>query len=210
MTEMSGYVTALHWQDPDEVRATQLGAPLPGVEMRIVDGDGNPTPPGEAGEIRVRGPGLFRGYHKQPQGSGLDAGGWFCTGDLGRIDAAGVFHFAGRSKDLLRVKGINVSPLEVEAVLAAHPDVEAAYVVGIPDAGLDQQVVACIVPRAAQPAEGELRELAARALSSYKRPASYLILSRDDVPLGGTSKPQRRTLAELAIRRLPKPRGQAS
>lgn len=207
MTEMSGYVTALHWRDPDKVRATQIGSPLPGVEIRIVDPDGNPCAAGQPGEIRVRGPGLFRGYHKQPEGSGLDGGGFFCTGDLGSVDTAGVFHFVGRSKELLRVKGINVSPREVEAVLAAHPQVEAAYVVGVPDAGLDQQVVACIVPRGARPSESDLRELAAQALSSYKRPAHYLLLSRDEVPFGGTSKPQRSLLTQLAIQRLPGLRG---
>src|SRR5262249_51389697 len=138
---------ALDWRDPPEVRATQIGRPLPGVELRIVDADGGACATGAEGEVRVRAPGLFSGYHKQAPGTGLDAEGFFCTGDRGRIDARGVFHFCGRSKDLLRVKGINVSPVEVETVLATHPGVDVAYVVGLPPDGLEQEIVALIISR---------------------------------------------------------------
>jgi len=203
MTETAGYVTALDWQDPPEVRATQIGRPLPGVELRIVGDAGEVCAPGVEGEVRVRAPGLFSGYYKQPPRTGLDAEGYFRTGDLGCIDADGVFHFSGRSKDLLRVKGINVAPAEVERVLAAHPAVDAVYVVGLPPDGLEQEVVALIVTRAgAALPEGELRVLAARDLSHYKRPTHYIQVRHDDVPLSGTSKPQRAALAALATRAL--------
>lgn len=193
MTETAGYVTALDWQDPPEVRRSQLGKPLPGVEVRTHNN----------GEILVRGPGLFSGYYKQPPGTDLDADGFFKTGDLGRVDPDGTFHFVGRSKDLLRVKGINVSPMEVEAVLSTHPAVEAVYVVGVPADGLEQQVVALIIAKpAAHVAEAALRALAADALSHYKRPERYVLIERRDVPLSGTSKPQRAALAELAAQRL--------
>jgi fatty-acyl-CoA synthase len=198
MTEMSGYVTALDWQDPAEIRNTQIGRPLPGVELRIAATDAP-----DIGEVLVRGPGLFRGYYKEAPGTGMD-NGWFQTGDLGRIDAGGAFHFAGRSKDLLRVKGINVSPVEVESVLASHPDVEAAFVVGLPASALDQQIVALIVWKTANPDNAALRALCEGRLSSYKRPAHYLPIARRDVPLGSTSKPQRAELAALATRRLPR------
>jgi fatty-acyl-CoA synthase len=192
MTETAGYVAALDWQDSAEARRDQLGRLLPGVEIRIV-----------AGEIRVRAPGLFGGYYKEPARTGLDTEGFFCTGDLGRFDSqTGAFHFDGRSKDLLRVKGINVSPLEVETVLAGHPGVEAAYVVGLPPDGLEQRVVALIVPKDSPPPEDELRGWVAQALSHYKRPERYLFIGREDVVLGGTSKPQRAELAALAARRL--------
>jgi len=192
MTEMAGYVTALDWRDPVDVRATCIGTALPGVEIRIV-----------GGEVRVRGPGMFSGYHNQPPGLGLDADGFFCTGDLGAIDAGGTFHFSGRSKDLLRVKGINVSPVEVEAVLAAYEAVDSAYVVGLPPDGLEQELVALVVPRRPlPPIEEALRAHAAAALSHYKRPSRYIFIRRDEVPLGGTDKPQRGALAELAAARL--------
>lgn len=204
MTEMAGYVTALDWRDPPAVLASQLGTPLPGVEVCIVDDAGRRCAAGEVGEIRVRGPGMFSGYYKQPRGTGLDDAGFFRTGDLGCIDAAGTFRFVGRSKDLLRVKGINVSPVEVESVLAAHTAVEAAYVVGVPPDGLEQRLVALIVtkPGAATTTEA-LRAHAAVALSHYKRPEEYIFIERGDVPLGATSKPQRATLAALAMRRRP-------
>jgi fatty-acyl-CoA synthase len=144
---------------------------------------------------------LFSGYYKQPAGSGLDADGFLRTGDLGCLDADGAFRFTGRSKDLLRVKGINVSPAEVEAVLAAHPDVEAVHVVGLPADGLDQEIVALVVTRGEQPPEAALRAHVAATLSPYKRPARYLHVGRDEVPLGGTAKPQRAALAALAVAR---------
>ncbi|MFN8640284.1 MAG: class I adenylate-forming enzyme family protein [Candidatus Binatia bacterium] len=204
MTETAGYVTALDWRASADERATGIGSPLPGVELRIVAASGRQCDAGETGEVRVRCPGLFSGYHGQPAGTGLDEDGFFLTGDLGAIDAAGVFHFTGRSKDLLRVKGINVSPAEVEAVLAGHPAVEAAHVVGLPPDGLEQEVVALVVTRGGQPLpEAELRAHAAAALSAYKRPTRYVAIHRDEVPLGGTSKPQRAALAALAIVRGP-------
>jgi acyl-CoA synthetase (AMP-forming)/AMP-acid ligase II len=132
MTETAGYVTALDWRASASERATSIGAPLPGVELRIVGDDDRTCAAGETGEVRVRCPGLFSGYYKQPPGTGLDGHGYFRTGDLGCVEADGAFHFTGRSKDLLRVKGINVSPGEVEAVLMTHPVVEAAHVVGPP------------------------------------------------------------------------------
>jgi acyl-CoA synthetase (AMP-forming)/AMP-acid ligase II len=200
MTEAAGYVTALHWDDSPEARRSQLGKPLPGVELRIVEQSGRVVSGGEVGEVRVRGPGMFSGYHKQPPGAGLDPEGFFMTGDLGRIDGRGVFHFVGRSKELLRVKGINVSPVEVETVLSEHASVEAAYVVGLPPGGLEQRLVALIVPKPAARAdlEDDLRTRADRELSHYKRPEKYLFIDRKQVPLSGTSKPRRAVLAELA------------
>ncbi|MBI1815268.1 MAG: AMP-binding protein [Deltaproteobacteria bacterium] len=203
MTEMAGYVTALSWQDAAAERQTQLGAALPGVELRIIGGQSSSDD--AAGEIAVRGPGLFSGYYKQPAGTGLDPDGWFLTGDLGRIDGNGTLHFIGRSKDLLRVKGINVSPVEVENVLSAHPAVEAVYVVGLPIDGLEHDVVAMIVSKpGAAASETDLRALAREALSHYKWPERYLFIERSDVPLGGTSKPQRAALAALAAGRIAK------
>jgi fatty-acyl-CoA synthase len=204
MTEMAGYVTAVDWRDSAEARRMQIGAPLPGVEIRIVDPSGRPCACGEVGEIRTRGPGMFSGYYKQPAGTSVDGEGFFLTGDLGRVDASGTFHFVGRSKDLLRSKGINVSPLEVEAILGAHPAVAAAYVVGLPPDGLEQSLVALIVPKsdvAEARLEHELRVLATGELSHYKRPEQYLFIRRFELPRGGTSKPQRAALAELAAKR---------
>ena len=204
MTEMAGYVTALDWHDLQPLSSPPLGTPLPGVQLRIIDGAGQSCAAGEVGEVRVCGPGLFSGYYKQAPGTSLDDAGFFMTGDLGAIDAAGTFHFVGRSKELLRVKGINVSPAEVESVLAAHPAVEAAYVVGIPPDAMEQQLVALIVAKPGVPPTPEaLHTHAASALSHYKRPGNYFFINRGDVVLSATSKPQRAALVELVMRRLP-------
>ena len=206
MTEMSGYVTALDWHEPEEIRRGGLGHALPGVEIDVVDEHGEPTARGSIGEIRVRGPGLFSGYHGEPAGAGIDERGYFATGDLGFLDDEGRLRFVGRSKDLLRVKGINVSPVEVEQVLGAHPAVEAAYVVGLPHDGIEQRLVALIVTRDGGPLpQDELQSIASSELSHYKRPERYIAIDRSDVPLGATAKPQRAALAALAESRVAGP-----
>lgn len=200
MTEMAGYVTALDWRSVEEGQG-HLGTVLPGVELRIVDAAGRPRAPGEVGEIRVRGLGLFSGYQSEPPGTGLDEEGFLITGDLGRIEA-GNLHFVGRTKDLLRVKGINVSPVEVEDILGSHPDVEAVYVVGLPADAMEQRLVALVIGRSARAGlESELRAIAIDKLSHYKRPEEYLSIDRADVPLSSTAKPRRDALALLAERR---------
>jgi fatty-acyl-CoA synthase len=177
--------------------------------MRVVDAQGQSCAAGLVGEIRVRGPGMFNGYYGESSQAGRDKDGWFVTGDLGTIEADGTFRFTGRSKDLLRVKGINVSPLEVEAVLLTHPGVEASYVIGLPADALEQRLVALIVPTDNEAvSESELRVLAADALSHYKRPEAYVFIGGKDVPLSATSKPQRDSLARLAMRRLASTNGQ--
>lgn len=204
MTEMSGYVVALDYRASDVERDEQMGEPLPGVEIRIVDAAGREVPRGATGAIQVRGPGMYLHYYKEPAGTGKTVDGWFDTGDIGCIDNSGRFCFSGRSKDLLRVKGINVSPVEVETVLAAHPGVEAAFVVGLPPDGLDQRVVALIVavPGEAAATGESLSGWAAERLSHYKRPEAFVWIDRAEVPLGATSKPQRDVLAGIAATRL--------
>lgn len=204
MTEMSGYVTALDWRDSEAQRRDGIGHPLPGVELRIVDAAGNGCEAGVAGRVQVRGPGMYSGYFKEPPHLGLTADGWFDTGDVGTLGDDGQFRFVGRDKDLLRVKGINVAPVEVEAVLMAHAGVEAAYVVGLPPDGVEQELVAVIIARltAQPPPESELRQIAVHELSVYKRPSRYVFAERSEIPLGGTSKPKRDAVAHLAASRL--------
>lgn len=199
MTEMSGYVMSSDWRDEVPPGGEPRARLMPGVEARIVDARGCDRPTGEVGEIRLRGPGMFSGYRNQPAGAGLDEHGFFVSGDLGRLKPDGALEFIGRNKDLLRVKGINVSPLEVESVLAAHPGVETVYVVGLPVRGSDQRLVALVVTRDGRslPRDGLVR-LALQRLSPYKRPEAYFHLRRDQVPLGPTQKPLRDALGSLA------------
>ena len=146
---------------------------------------------------------MYRRYEGAADGLGRTPDGWFDTGDVGSIDAAARFSFAGRTKDLLRVKGINVSPVEVETTLADHPAVESAYVVGLPADSLDQRIVALIVAvdECERPEVGDLSRWASERLSHYKRPEGYVFIDRSDVVLGPTSKPQRDRLAALATMR---------
>ena len=129
--------------------ATVLGRPLPGVDIRIVDGDtGKCLPHGEVGEIRVKGYvtiGYFKDEVKTREAS--DADGFFMTGDLGYLDADGHLHFRGRTKEMIKTGGINVAPVEIEEILMTHPAVKLAYVVGVPDPQRDEVIAAVIVRR---------------------------------------------------------------
>ncbi len=199
---MSGYVTALSWRDTGEKRASSLGKVLAEIAVKIVAKNGHACAPRVTGEIRVRGLGMFDGCEGEPVRVGIDEAGYFCIGDLGFPDEAGQLHFVGRRKDLLRCKGVNVSPLEVEAVLGAHPTAEAAFVVGLPPDASDQRLVALVVSRDGQGHEQEWCEWCERMLSTYKRRAAFVVVQPGELPFGPTSKPQRDQLALLALARL--------
>ena len=136
MTETCGTVCTGSQDEPEWLRITRLGKPLPGLEVRIAlpDSDGE-APPGVHGEVLVRGYSVFEGYHKDPEktAQAIDAEGWFHSGDIGSLDEHGTIMFHGRYKDMLKVGGENVAAAEIESVLGRHPAVKLAQVVGIPD-----------------------------------------------------------------------------
>lgn len=137
MTETAGTVCTGSPDEPEALRITRLGKPLPGLALRIVDPDtGCEAPTGARGEVLVRGYSTLEGYHKDPEktAQAIDADGWFHTGDIGSLDAHGTIMFHGRYKDMLKVGGENVAAAEIEALLGRHPAVKLAQVVGIPDA----------------------------------------------------------------------------
>ena len=111
-----------------------VGLPLPGVELRIADEDGNPLPQGEIGMIEVRGPNVFTGYWRMPEKTAAEfrADGFFITGDLGTINPDGYVHIVGRGKDLIITGGFNVYPKEIESLIDGLPGVEESAVVGLP------------------------------------------------------------------------------
>jgi fatty-acyl-CoA synthase/long-chain acyl-CoA synthetase len=136
MTEAAGTVCTGSPDEPESLRITRLGKPLPGLEVRIVDpGTGRELPGGERGEVLVRGYSLLEGYYKDPEktAAALDKDGWFHTGDIGSLDEHGTIMFHGRYKDMLKVGGENVAAAEIEALVGRHPSVKLAQVVGIPD-----------------------------------------------------------------------------
>lgn len=127
--------------------ATSDGRPLPGVEVRIVDEQGQALPTGRTGRLLVRGAQMFIGYYKRPDITTFDAEGWFDTGDLAYADAEGYIRINGRSKDVLIRGGENVPVVEIEALLYKHPAVLEASLVGYPDARLGERGCACVVLR---------------------------------------------------------------
>jgi acyl-CoA synthetase (AMP-forming)/AMP-acid ligase II len=136
MTEAGGGVAFSHLDDPPEKRLSSAGRPLRGTEVRIVEpGTDADVPAGRRGEILVRSPGVFDGYHNAPEATAATLReGWLRTGDLGVLDEDGRLTYVGRLKEMLKVGGENVAAAEIEAYLATHPAVKIAQVVGVPDA----------------------------------------------------------------------------
>ena len=144
MTE--GGLTTCTAESPREKVLTTAGLGLPGLELRTLDERGEPTPPGDEGELAMRGPGVFVGYYAQESlyGSLLTRDGFFRTGDLARIDGDGYVRITGRVKDLIIRGGVNVSPVPLEDALAAFPGVRAVAVVGYPDERLGERICAVV------------------------------------------------------------------
>jgi fatty-acyl-CoA synthase len=200
LTECYGNCSVTDAADPAEVRRTTVGHPLPGMEVRVVDRETRrPMPPGEVGEILVRGR-LTPGYYRDPErnAAAFDAEGFLLSGDLGFIGDDGRLRFRGRIKEMVKTGGINVAPLEVEEVLLGHPAVEQAYAVGVPDARKDEILVAVVVLRPGHAADpSALHALCKDALAAYKVPQQIHVMRREDLPVTGTGKVQKFRLAEI-------------
>jgi cyclohexanecarboxylate-CoA ligase len=123
------------------------GRALGGVEVRVVDVDGQALPTGQTGALLARGAQMFLGYYKRPDLQSFDAEGWFDTGDLGFMDAEGYIRINGRTKDVLIRGGENVPVVEIEALLYKHPAVAMAAIVGYPDDRLGERACAYVVLR---------------------------------------------------------------
>jgi benzoate-CoA ligase family protein len=197
-----GSTEALHIflsNQPGRVRPGTTGEVVPGYELRIEDPAGELVPDGEPGSLYVKGDSVADGYWCRSEvNRRVFRGEWLRTGDIYVRDADGYYTCLGRSDDVLKVSGMWVSPAEVETRLRAHPDVEQAVVVAIPDAdGLDK-AVACVVARSGTgPADSDLIEWCRAGLSSFKRPRHVLFLP--EFPLTATGKVQRFRLREHAI-----------
>lgn len=171
LTETTAGVTLT--ANPPGVADVSVGPPLPGVELRLRN-----VGPDGVGEILTRGPHVTPGYFRNPEATAaaFDAEGFFCTGDLGRLDAAGNLHIAGRARELIIRGGFNVYPPEVEAALNDHPAVVQTAVIGRRIAGGNEEVLAfCQVENPERVAEHDLLAHAAERLSPYKRPARIIV-----------------------------------
>ena len=189
----------------EDERCLGSGHPLPGYEFRVVDAStGAPVAPGTPGELTIRGHGVMLGYHGKPAetAQAFDADGFFHTGDVATLDEAGFLRYLGRYKDMLKVGGENVDPLEVETFLAGHPDVAEVRVVGLPDARLGEVVVACVIPRGGATVTAEnLRAFCQGKIASFKIPRDVVLVT--DFPMTTTGKVQRAALRERVLRRSP-------
>jgi len=172
---------------------------LPGFHMRAVDDEGQPLGPARVGHLEIRGPGVLRGYEGRPD-AGPDAAGWFATGDLGRVWPGGIFQFAGRTRDRLKVGGFSVFPAEVEEELRGHAGVQEVAVVGLPDDRLGEVPVALVVagPDGVDP--GELLAWAQEHVAGYRRPRHALVVA--DLPRGHHGKLDRVAATALAAQLL--------
>ncbi len=199
MTETGPLCTAWPWHAPLALRATSHGPPVGDKAVRIVDPEtGVEVPRGCEGEICVRGATLFSHYYKQRRGACVDGAGFFRTGDLGRLDERGALHFLGRLKDVIKAAGVNVAAAEVEACLAAHPDVAAAHVVGVPDAMRGEHVGAFVVPKGAVAIDDLIAHCRAR-LATYKVPRHLWLRRQDELPQKGSGKVDKLRLRAEAI-----------
>jgi acyl-CoA synthetase (AMP-forming)/AMP-acid ligase II len=174
MTEAAGTVCTGAPDEPESLRITRLGKPLPGLKVRIIDPEsGHDVPTGMRGEVLVHGYSLFEGYYRDAAktAEALDAGGWFHTGDIGSLDAHGTILFHGRIKDMLKVGGENVAAAEIEAMLQRHPAVKLAQVVGIPDAKYVEVPAAFVeLQPGAKVTEPELIAFARKEIAGFKVP----------------------------------------
>ena len=178
------------------------GRGLPGMERLIVDRDtGRPAPAGALGELYLRGHSLMQGYYKREREEVFTRDGWFATGDIAAIDEDGYIYFNGRSSEMIKTSGANVSPKEVEEVLTGYPEVHEAIVFGLPDPVKGQTVVAVVVPQTGQEVSAEgLRARLQTDMAHYKVPKSIVFLSVDDIPRTPSNKPIKSQLIEMLSR----------
>ncbi|CAM3686538.1 long-chain-fatty-acid--CoA ligase [Smaragdicoccus niigatensis] len=182
---------------PTKVRKPgTIGTPVTGVEMRVVDADGQPVAQGEIGEIAIRGHNIMKGYYQRPEATAevLAADGWFRTGDMGRMDADGYFAIVDRKKDLIIRGGFNIYPREIEEVLYEHPAIAEAAVVGVPHESLGEEVGAAVALKAgANATQDELRAYVKAQVAAYKYPRHIWIV--DALPKGATGKILKREIS---------------
>lgn len=200
MTEMqAGAYTRL--TDTEPVRIETTGRASPGTELRVVRDDGSAAAPGETGELQMRGASLFSGYLDNPQATreAFTEDGWFRTGDLAVVDAAGNTALAGRTKDIINRGGVKFNPVDVENLMLGHPAVEQAAVVPVPDPVLGEKACLFVTLRAGQVLDLEQvkRFLEGKQVSKLKWPERLEIV--DAMPLTPTRKVIKGQLVKLLL-----------
>ena len=197
MTESSPTISQTRLESPR--RDDSVGAPIPGVETRIVDANGVDVAPGVPGELWVRGPNVMAGYYREPAltAATMRDGGWLNTGDMARQGEDGALFIVGRTKELIIRSGFNVYPLEVETALNAHPSVIQSAVVGRSTADGNEDVVAYVELDARHPVTPQaLQAWLAGTLSPYKCPSAIIVM--EALPAAATGKILKGKLRQMA------------
>ncbi len=197
MTE-AGMITS-NPADPAGRKATSVGFPLPGVEIRVADSEGRDVAPGEVGEVLIRGENIFRGYWGMPEKTRESfVDGWFRSGDLGYLDHddGDRLYLVGRAKELIISGGYNVYPKEIENLLEGHDGVREAAVVGVPDDDFGERVVAVVAlhETTPSPTPAALIEYCRERLAGYKCPKQVFVT--DSLPRNAMGKLQKNELKE--------------
>lgn len=170
---------------PRELLKQSMGRLLPGNELRIVDPEtGRVLGPNEDGELAIKGPTLMEHYVGMTPEECFDADGFFHTGDVGFFDDEGYVHWTGRRTEMIKTGGANVSPAELEVALRACPPVKLSRIVGMPDARLDEIVVACITLKdGAEATEADIQAFLRERVAAYKVPKRVLFFAEGEIPM---------------------------
>ncbi|OIJ97923.1 fatty acid--CoA ligase [Streptomyces sp. MUSC 14] len=173
LSESSGFATMCRRADAPALIASTSGRAIPGTEVRVVDASGAPAPTGEAGEVQIRGFNVMQGYYGDTEATAetISPDGWLSTGDVGVLDTSGNLRITDRIKDMFIVGGFNAYPAEIEQLLALHPEVREAAVIGVPDARLGEVGKAYVVRRPGSPLTADdLIAWSRREMANYKVP----------------------------------------
>lgn len=203
LIEGTSVVTMTRSGDPEEVRRNTVGRPIPGVEIKIVDGDRKPVPQGEIGELAIRGY-VMAGYYNNEEKTAeiMDEEGWLYTGDLARFYDQENISIVGRCKDMVIRGGYNVYPSDIEEVILQIPQVQTAAVVGRPHSVLGEELVAFVVLRAGETVStNEINRYIFRNLANYKLPDHIYLIS--DMPTILAGKIDKKVLSDWAVNGIP-------
>lgn len=203
MGEVTGNITVLpphlHSENDDEMPVGSCGFPRTGMDVTIMDDAGNHLPANATGEICVRGPGVFNGYHNNPEATEkATTFGWFHTGDLGHMDARGFVYITGRASDMYISGGSNVYPREIEEVLLTHQAVAEACVLGLPDERWGESGVAVLVLEAGSAvSDSEMLAHLDGKLAKYKWPQRFVVWA--ELPKSGYGKVAKKDVKERLL-----------
>jgi long-chain acyl-CoA synthetase len=195
LSETSPVATFNHY--PRQTKPGSVGQPVWGVQVRIVDFDGNDVPIGEPGEIIIKGHNVMKGYYQRPQATAeAIRNGWFHTGDIGKFDEDGYVYITDRIKDMIIRAGFNVYPREIEETLMTHPAISLAAVIGVPHESHGEEVKAFVILReGATETEADLVAWSKENMASYKYPRLFKLC--DSLPMTATGKILKRELREM-------------